>query len=333
MAQGACIFGCEGLSLSADEVAFYRDFDPFGFILFARNIDTPDQVRALTEQLRDAVGREAPILVDQEGGRVQRLRAPAWREWVPPLDEVARASDPVRAMFLRYALIGAELRAVGIDVNCAPMLDVAEAETHPFLLNRCYSGDPVAVASLGRAVADGLMSAGVLPVIKHIPGHGRGRVDSHKDLPRVGVDRAALERDFAPFRALNGLPMGMSAHVVYEAIDAESPATTSPAMVSLIRDEIGFGGLLMTDDLSMQALSGTVAERATASLAAGIDVILHCNGDLGEMRAVAETSGAMGQAAQARADAAIAARPDASKIDISALEAEFSGLTQGPVDV
>nr|WP_255596684.1 glycoside hydrolase family 3 N-terminal domain-containing protein [Cognatishimia sp. MH4019] len=321
------------MSLSADELAFYRDFDPFGFILFARNIDTPDQVRALTAQLREAVGREAQVLVDQEGGRVQRLRAPEWREWVPPLDEVARASDPQRAMFLRYALIGAELRSVGIDANCAPMLDVAEAETHPFLLNRCYSDDPVAVAKVGRAVADGLLTAGVLPVIKHIPGHGRGQVDSHKGLPRVGADRAALERDFAPFRALHDLQMGMSAHVVYEAIDAEAPATTSPVMVSLIREEIGFGGLLMTDDLSMQALSGTVAERATASLAAGIDVILHCNGDLDEMRAVAEASGAMGATAQARADAAIAARPAPTQIDISALEAEFSGLTRGPTHV
>ncbi|MEL7212176.1 MAG: glycoside hydrolase family 3 protein [Pseudomonadota bacterium] len=333
MAQGACIFGCEGLTLSDQEIAFYRDFNPFGFILFARNIDTPDQVRALTAQLREAVGREAPILVDQEGGRVQRLRAPEWCEWVPPLDEVARSSDPARAMFLRYALIGAELRAVGIDVNCAPMADVAEAETHPFLLNRCYSDDPAQVATLGRAVADGLLHAGVLPVLKHIPGHGRGRVDSHKDLPRVGVDRAALERDFAPFRALNDVPMGMSAHVVYEAIDAGAPATTSRVMVNLIREEIGFDGLLMTDDLSMQALSGTVAERAEASLSAGIDVILHCNGDLNEMRAVAEASGTMGEAAQARADAAIVARPNAREIDISALEAEFSGLTRGPSHV
>ncbi|MEL6509337.1 MAG: glycoside hydrolase family 3 N-terminal domain-containing protein [Pseudomonadota bacterium] len=333
MTGGACIFGCEGLTLSDEEARFFRDADPFGFILFARNIDTPDQVRRLTAALRAAVGREAPVLVDQEGGRVQRLRAPTWRDWVAPLDEVARASDPVRAMFLRYALIGAELRGVGIDVNCAPIADVADDRTHPFLRNRCYGEDADQVAQIARAVADGLLHAGVLPVIKHIPGHGRGQVDSHKDLPRVAVERAALERDFAPFHALNDLPMGMSAHVVYEAIDPAAPATTSAKMIRVIREEIGFAGLLMTDDLSMEALDGTPAARVAASLAAGIDVILHCNGDLAEMQAVAAQAGALTQAAQARAAAALQTRPGATEIDIPALEAEFSGLTSGPAHV
>lgn len=333
MGQGACIFGCEGLTLSSAETSFFRDADPFGFILFARNIETPDQVLRLTAQLRAAVGRDAPVLVDQEGGRVQRFRAPHWREWIPPLDEVARAKDPVRAMFLRYAMIGAELRAVGVDTNCAPMADVATPETHPFLRNRCYSDTPHDVAAIARAVAEGLLHAGVLPVAKHIPGHGRGRVDSHKDLPRVSAAREALDQDFAPFKALNDLPMGMSAHVVYEAIDASAPATTSPAMIRLIRDEIGFGGLLMTDDLSMQALTGTPAERAVASLKAGIDVILHCNGDLDEMHSVAAAAGQLTAKGQSRADAAIQSRPDPTDIDIPALEAEFLALTSGPAHV
>ena len=330
MGQGACIFGCEGLTLTATEAEFFRHKDPFGFILFARNIDTPDQVRRLTAQLREAVGRDAPILIDQEGGRVQRLRAPHWREWLAPLDEVTRASDPARAMFLRYAIIGADLRAVGIDTNCAPTADVVDADTHPFLRNRCYGDDPTQVAEIARAVAEGLLHAGVLPVAKHIPGHGRGRVDSHKDLPRVTAPGADLARDFAPFKALNDLPMGMTAHVVYEALDASAPATTSRGMINLIRNEIGFGGLLMTDDLSMEALQGTPAERATASIRAGIDVILHCNGDLAEMTQVAAAAGQLTDAGQARADAAIKARPAPTDIDISALEAEFSTLTSGP---
>lgn len=333
MPQGACIFGCEGRTLCAEERAFFKDADPYGFILFSRNIDTPDQVHALTSQLREVVGRDAPVLIDQEGGRVQRLRAPHWRDWLPPLDDVARASDPVRAMFLRYAIIGAELRAVGIDVNCAPTADVADADTHPFLRNRCYGEDPWQVAQIARAVADGLLFSGVLPVAKHMPGHGRGRVDSHKGLPSVAASTSDLERDFAPFRALNDLPMAMSAHVVYTAYDAQAPATTSATMIKLIRTQIGFGGLLMTDDLSMGALHGTVGERAEAALRAGIDVILHCNGDLAEMRQVAHAAGVFSAAAQTRADAALEMRKTPTDIDIPALEAEFSGLTSGPTHV
>ena len=333
MGQGACIFGCEGLTLSDTETRFFREADPFGFILFARNIDTPDQVTRLTGQLRDVVGRDALILVDQEGGRVQRLRAPHWREWLAPLDEVAHATDPVRAMFLRYALIGAELRGIGIDTNCAPTADVASSQTHPFLRNRCYSDDAQVVASIARAVCDGLLHAGVLPVAKHIPGHGRGSVDSHKDLPRVTASRAELNRDFAPFQALKDMPLGMSAHVVYEAIDPDAPATTSRTMIDLIRDEIGFTGLLMTDDLSMEALSDTPAERAIAALGAGVDVILHCNGELAEMQDIAAAAGALSSQGQVRADAAINARLTPTDIDIAALEAEFSAVTSGPAHV
>ncbi len=253
------IFGCDGLTLSRDEAAFFRDADPFGFILFARNIDTPEQIRALTTALRETVGRDAIITIDQEGGRVQRLRGPIWREWPAPLDTVAQSSDPARAMGIAARLIAHELRALGIDSNCAPCADLARDVTHPFLRNRCYGGDVTTVAKVGRAVADGLLSGGVLPVIKHMPGHGRAALDTHHDLPTVDAARADLEAtDFAAFRALADLPMAMTAHIVFSAYD-DLPATQSPEVIRVIREVIGFAGLLITDDLNMQALSGTVA--------------------------------------------------------------------------
>jgi beta-N-acetylhexosaminidase len=310
--RGATIFGCAGLSLSADERAFFRDANPFGFILFARNVETPAQVLHLTDALRDAVGWEAPILIDQEGGRVQRLRAPHWHEWEPPLDTVAAAPSLAvaeRQMRARMAVIGAELRAVGIDANCAPVGDIARPETHPFLRNRCYGVDPATVTRIARAVAEGLVDAGVLPVLKHLPGHGRSHLDTHLDLPTVD---AALEdlraTDFAPFRALADLPMAMTAHLVFAGIDPGLPATQSPRMIELIRTEIGFNGLLMTDDLNMQALKGSLAERTRASLAAGVDVALHCKGDLTEMAEVADAAGCLRPDAARRAQAAVAAR-------------------------
>jgi beta-N-acetylhexosaminidase len=318
--RGATIFGCAGLELSAPERAFFREADPFGFILFARNIGTPDQVRRLTADLRDAVGRNAPVLVDQEGGRVQRLRSPHWQEWDPPLDTVERAGSPAaaaRAMRLRMAVIGAELRAVGIDANCAPVADVARPETHPFLRNRCYGSDPATVAVIARSVADGLMEGGVLPVMKHLPGHGLSHLDTHLDLPTVDAALDELRAvDFAPFRALADLPMAMTAHLVFAALDPGLPATQSPKMIGLIRDEIGFRGLLMSDDLNMQALSGTLAERTRRSIAAGCDIALHCKGDLAEMQEVAGAAGDMGPAALARARATIAARP-AAGVDLA----------------
>jgi beta-N-acetylhexosaminidase len=327
LGRGATIFGCAGPQLLADERAFFRDVDPFGFILFARNIENPAQVQRLTADLREAVGRAAPILVDQEGGRVQRLRAPHWQEWDPPFDTIQRAGPgAAQAMRLRMAVIGAELRAVGIDANCAPVGDVAREATHPFLRNRCYGSDPATVAWIGRAVADGLMEAGVLPVMKHLPGHGLSHLDTHHDLPVVD---AALEDlravDFAPFRALNDLPMAMTAHLVFAALDPGLPATQSPTMIRLIREEIGFHGLLMTDDLNMQALQGTLAERTARSLAAGVDIALHCKGDLAEMQAVAEAAGAMTEAALVRARAVIAARPTAFVSLAQALEALAHG--------
>ncbi|MFW2587359.1 glycoside hydrolase family 3 N-terminal domain-containing protein [Sagittula sp. SSi028] len=320
---GAAIFGCAGLRLSAEEKALFAQARPFGFILFARNLDTADQIRALCDEMRMAAGHDAPVFIDQEGGRVQRLRAPLAREFRPPLEDAALGA---RAFWLRARLIAYELRALGIDGNCIPTLDVARDQTHAILRNRCYGTDAATVALHGRAVADGLMAGGVLPVMKHMPGHGLGTLDSHKDLPRVNAAPDALEAvDFAPFKALNDLPLGMSAHLVFEAIDPR-PATVSPVMVDVIRKLIGFDGLLMTDDISMEALSGSVAERGVAARAAGCDLVLHCNGDLAEMQSIWADCGTMDGAAQTRAEAALAARQAPDDIDIAALNAEFDRL-------
>ncbi|MEO0389621.1 MAG: beta-N-acetylhexosaminidase [Pseudomonadota bacterium] len=332
MAWGATILDADGHRLSADEIAFFRDADPFGFILFARNIDHPDQVRALCADMRNAVGRDCPITIDQEGGRVQRLRGPTWREWLPPLDFVAAAGAQAdRAMYLRYALIAEELTALGIDSNCAPMVDVAEEGTHPFLLNRCYGFDAQTVSRLGAAAGRGMLDHGVLPVVKHIPGHGRATLDSHFDLPRVAAGMNALNgSDFAPFAALRDLPMAMTAHIVYDALD-DAPATLSPKVIEVIRQDIGFDGLLMTDDIAMKALQGPLAQNAAGAIAAGCDVVLHCNGTLPERMQVAEAAGVMSAPAQARAEAAIAARRPAN-VDFSALDAELEALMGGRGD-
>jgi len=330
MGQGAYILGCKGLTLSAAEAAFFAKTQPWGFILFARNVDNPDQLRALTSALRDSVGRDALILIDQEGGRVQRLRDPHWRQWPAPLDQVEGAGDnAARAMWLRYRIIADELRGVGIDANCAPQADIAFAATHPFLRNRCYGQDVATVTTIARAVGDGLLAGGVLPVLKHIPGHGRSIVDSHLDLPRVDTDLATLEQsDFAPFHALADLPLAMTAHLVYSAIDPKV-ATMSERIIGLIRQQIGFDGLLMCDDISMGALSGSMTQKCAGALSAGCDVILHCNGDLEEMHEVADVAAMMGPQAQARATAAMSARKQPEPIDISAAEAEFQALSQG----
>ena len=326
----ACIFGCAGPALARAEREFFARAQPLGFILFARNVESPAQLAALTADLRDCVGRAAPVLIDQEGGRVQRMRAPHWREWLPPLDQMARASGPeaaARAMFLRYRLIADELHAVGIDVNCAPMADVARPETHPFLRNRCFGEDTASVVAGARAAAEGLMAGGVLPVIKHIPGHGRAVLDSHLSLPVVETPAETLrEVDFAAFRALADLPLAMTAHLKYLAFDTDRPATQSPALISLIRNEIGFDNVLMSDDISMQALAGSIGERAAASIAAGCDVVLHCNGDLAEMPAVEEASGPLSGRALERAQSALARRSPPQEIDIPAAEAELRAL-------
>lgn len=334
---GATILGCLGPSLTPEEAAFFRAANPWGFILFARNVEDPAQLRRLTSDLRDSVGRDAPILVDQEGGRVQRLRAPHWTEWLPPLDMVKlaiEAAEPgqgltaaCQAMELRYRVIAAELRGVGIDANCAPCLDVATEHTHAFLLNRCFSDDPNDVAALGRAAAQGHLAGGVLPIIKHMPGHGQASLDSHKELPRVTASLSELNsRDFVPFKALNNLPLAMTAHIIFTAIDADNPATSSAKMVEVMRRDIGFDGLLMSDDLSMNALSGTLGERAAATIAAGVDIALHCNGKVEEMEPVVAAAGRLGDQAAKRAALALCARVTPETVDIAALRSDLSAL-------
>ena len=331
MTRGAFIFGCEGPTLSPSEKAFFRTSNPFGFILFARNVVDPDQLRSLTGDLRDSVGWDAPVFIDQEGGRVARMGPPHWREWMPALAETEKIAGSVdRALWLRYRLIAAELRAVGIDGNCAPLCDIAEAATHPVLRNRCYGTNPEDVARHGRAVAEGCLHGGVLPVLKHIPGLGRARLDTHLELPRVAASEDELAaHDFAPFTALSDLPLGMSSHIVFAAIDGQ-PTTTSRKMIDLIRDQIGFHGLLMTDDISMEALSGTVADRGRAALNAGCDVVLHCNGDLREMETIAAL-GELSNPGQDRAEAALRWRKSPTPVDILALEAEFDAIPRRPV--
>lgn len=332
-AHSAAILGCHGPELRPKERAFFTESQPWGFILFKRNLETRDQIRRLTGGLRDSVGWNAPILIDQEGGRVQRIGPPHWRQWLPPLDQMdAGGRDPFRAMWLRARLIAHELRDLGIDVNCGPMADIARRETHPFLRNRCYGSDVPTVLAAARAVAEGLQAGGVLPVMKHIPGHGLGQVDSHLDLPVVDAERAALlEHDFAAFAGLADLPMAMTAHVVYTACDGERPATTSPTMIGLIRKKIGFRGLLMTDDISMQALAGDLTTRCRASLNAGCDMVLHCNGDLEEMQRVVNETGSLAGKPLARAKKALSMRRQPDAIDIMAVEAELSDLLNGHV--
>ena len=328
----AFISGIAGLALGADERAFLRDADPWGFILFRRNVDTPDQVRALVSDLRETVGRNAPVLIDQEGGRVQRLQPPHWPSY-PAGALYGAIYDRDRTAGLDAARLGArliasDLSALGIDVDCLPLADVPVSEADPVIGNRAYGTTPDKVAAIGAAVAEGLMQEGVLPVLKHIPGHGRATADSHHKLPVVDADRATLESsDFAAFRPLAQLPLGMTAHVVFSAIDPLAPATTSVKMVQeVIRGTIGFDGLLMSDDVSMNALSGTLAERSRAAFAAGCDVVLHCNGKLDEMRLVAGEAPKLAGEAKRRADAALAARRAPNGFDMAAARERFAGL-------
>ncbi len=328
--QSAVILGLEGPVLGRDEAAFFCAANPYGFILFARNITDPVQLTALTADLRACVGADVPVLIDQEGGRVQRMRAPHWREWLPPLEQAALASDPIRAAWLRARIMAAELRACGVDANCAPTCDIAGALTHPFLRNRCWGEDVATVTPQARATMDGFLAGGVLPIVKHMPGHGRATNDSHHDLPTVTASADDLRaQDFAVFKALSDAPMGMTAHIRFTEFD-EAPATQSAAMIDLIRKEIGFNGLLMTDDIAMQALAGSIAERSSLAIKAGCDVVLHCNGMRAEAEAAVEASGALTGAALTRAEAALTARCTPAAIDIDALDAEFrSVLGQG----
>jgi beta-N-acetylhexosaminidase len=290
----AFISGCAGLALSDSERDFFTRTRPCGLILFARNCANPDQVRALVSSFKESVGSgEVLILIDQEGGRVQRLRAPHWRE-MPPARRygIAYERDPERAKLAASAgarLIAAELYDLGINVNCTPLLDVPEEGAHDIIGDRAFSTDPDVVIALGRAVMEGTLAGGVLPVIKHVPGHGRAFSDSHLELPRIEASREVLELvDFRPFQALNDAPLAMTAHVVLAALDDLRPATISPViMTEVIRGFIGLEGLVMSDDLSMKALRGPFAERTRAVIDAGCDVVLHCSGDFAEMQAVA----------------------------------------------
>ncbi len=311
MSRLAAIFGCAGPVLSPEEAVFFRDVRPWGFILFRRNVEAPDQVRRLTEALRGAIDDPgAPVLVDQEGGRVQRLAPPHWPKYPPGRIYGSLAgslADRAETARLGARLIARDLAAVGINADCAPVLDVPEPGAHDVIGDRALGETAAVVAALGRAIAEGLLAGGVLPVMKHLPGHGRVRVDSHAELPLVEAPLAALQRDFDPFRDCRDLPAAMTAHVVYSAIDPAAPATLSSAVIDgVIRRRIGFDGLLLTDDLSMRALSGGFADRARSARAAGCDVVLHCNGEPGEMRAVAEGAGTLAGASAARAAAALA---------------------------
>lgn len=325
--QTAAIFGCEGATLGRAEASFFAESQPFGFILFARNVENPKQLKYLTTSLRDCVGRDVPIFVDQEGGRVQRLRAPHWREWPAPLDFVQSAGpNAARAMALRYRLIARELLDVGITGNCAPTADVIIPTTHPFLRNRCYSSDPKMVAEISLAVARSLMAEGVWPVVKHLPGHGRSENDTHHDLPKVTAEAETLQdSDFVPFKALAELPFAMTAHIVFSAFDSR-PATQSPTMIRIIREEIGFKGLLMTDDLNMKALTGSLYDRTVLSMAAGCDLALHCNGDLAEMQSVAKAAGSLRSDSLRKASNVLSMAPIGDHLDTDALDAELKSL-------
>jgi beta-N-acetylhexosaminidase len=308
----AAIFGCGGPSLGEEERAFFAAERPWGFVLFARNIEGPAQIAGLVAALRDCVGRaDAPVFVDQEGGRVQRLAPPHWNRFpaAAAYGELALTDRPLaeEMAHLGARLIANDLHGLGLSGANFPVLDVARPKTHRVIGDRAYSADPTLVARLGRAAALGLVAGAVLPVIKHIPGHGRARVDSHTSLPIVEAAFAELEgRDLVPFQALADMPVAMTAHVVYAAVDAHLPATLSPAVIDrLIRGGIGFEGLLVTDDLAMGALAGSLEERASQSLAAGCDVVLHCSGKLDEMRCVAAGARSLDGAAAARAHQAL----------------------------
>ncbi len=328
------ISGLAGPGLSEQEATFFADTQPAGFILFARNIENPDQLSSLTEDLRTSVEREdLLILIDQEGGRVKRMGPPHWSVR-PPMAlfgylYAGRPELASRALAVNMALIAADLRAGGLTGNCAPVLDVPVTGAHDIIGDRAFSTDPAIVAELGGVAATALLEAGILPVIKHIPGHGRPLVDSHQELPVVEAAQEALEQsDFAPFHALNHLPLAMTGHVVFSEIDAENCATFSPTLVSgIIRGSIGFGGLLMSDDISMGALEGPIEARALKALDAGLDLVLHCNGRLDEMKQVAAALDAMPEQRYVLLAEVLAEARERPMPDKAALNEEYNDLT------
>src|SRR5882757_3969941 len=335
MKSRAFITGVSGLVLTEDERVFLREQKPWGFILFKRNIDSPAQVSELVRQLRDSVGDpDAPVLIDQEGGRVQRLGPPHWPVYPPGAvfstlyDSDSQAG--LRAAWLSSRLIAADLTDLGITVDCLPLADVPVEGADAVIGNRAYGTEPGKVAAIARAVTEGLEQGGILPVLKHIPGHGRATADSHFGLPTVDTGREELERtDFAAFQPLADLPMAMTAHVVFSAIDPAHPATTSATIIhQVIRGVIGFQGLLMSDDVSMNALAGSIAERTRAIVTAGCDMVLHCNGKLDEMQEVARQTPKLSGRALERADKALASRKPPQPFDRRAARAELDTLIE-----
>lgn len=333
--RSRAIYGCAGTSLSAPERDFFRRTRPWGFILFARNISEPQQVIALVEQLRETVDDgQAPVLIDQEGGRVARLKPPHWRER-PPAARFGTlyAENPEaarEAAYLNARLIAYDLASLGINVDCLPVLDVPVPGAHDIIGDRAFATDPATIIALGRAQIEGLMDGGVLPVMKHIPGHGRAESDSHLALPRVSAEMEALSAsDFVTFRSLDQCPIAMTAHVVYESIDPQRPATTSPKVIrDVIRGEIGFDGLLMSDDLSMKALDGPLSVRARQAQFAGCDLVLHCNGDMEEMRDVAAEVKILEGQARRRSQQALAHLSAPGLFDPQAAEARLAALLE-----
>ena len=333
MSTRAFITGVSGPELTAAEREFIRSERPWGFILFKRNIETPAQVILLVRELREAIGNpEAPVLIDQEGGRVQRLGPPHWPVYPPgAVFGVLYDIDPalgLTAARLSARLMAADLTELGVTVDCLPLADVPVAGADAVIGNRAYGTEPGKVAAIARAVTDGLEQGGILPVLKHIPGHGRATADTHFRLPEVDTSKTELERtDFAAFQPLADLPMAMTAHVVFSALDPAQPATTSATIIQqVIRDVIGFQGLLMSDDVSMNALAGSIAERTRAILTAGCDMVLHCNGKLDEMREVAAETPELSGMALERARRALASRAAPQAFDRLAARAELEAL-------
>jgi len=331
MTARAFISGCASRTLSGEEIRFFSANRPWGLILFKRNIDSPTQVRELTGAFREIVGRaDAPVLIDQEGGRVQRLAPPHWPDF-PAAEKLAGTADDKAAVGLGARLIANELVGLGINVDCLPVADLRFPGAHDVIGDRAYGSDPAVVATLARAAAEGLMAGGVLPVVKHIPGHGRAMADSHLELPKVSAPRAELDRtDFEAFRLLADLPLAMTAHVIYEAVDPVLPATISPVVVrDVIRTHIGFDGLLMTDDVSMKALSGGIGENTSLAFAAGCDLALHCNGNLDEMRKVAQNSPPLdGKAAERAKKALDRIAGGAKPVDAAEAWSRFSAMIE-----
>ncbi|MDE0390566.1 MAG: beta-N-acetylhexosaminidase [Rhodospirillales bacterium] len=338
-AQGApraMVLGCAGVALDDSERRFMADADPAGFILFKRNCESPEQTQALIEALRAAVGRvDAPVLVDQEGGRVVRLGPPHWHAPPAPAQLGALANFDsaagARAAWLNARLIAADLHALGFTVNCVPVLDLRFPGASKVVGDRSFDSDPQLVATLGRAVADGLRAGGIVPAVKHLPGHGRATADSHAVLPQVDAPLETLRaRDFVPFLALRDAPAGLTAHVCYSALDPKRPGTLSPAVIEgVVRGVLGFDGLLVSDDLSMGALTGSVGGRAAAALAAGCDLALHCNGKRDEMEDVAASVPRLAGRAQERFDRMLAAQQAPDAFDDADGRRELEALLAG----